>query len=227
MTFPNGYNVNRLEYKYNISFDTEYQTVDCTNVTCKIPKGYEKVDTSDENNYFFKDDKTDIVSVYYTPKEEVLDYNLNPEDFAEITDLKDAEAKIKYYYYNMRKYFGEDTSTFYGTLYLDNIADLSDIKFYETQKAMMAIPLLITNSVANQTDHERLVMHFDDGEKCGFIVSHYMATTDEGKQSIGYVGYVWKSNAKDGAWYQINYICRDANDDSIYTLCKIINSMEF
>lgn len=226
ISFPNGYNIEQLSYDYKTKFDDEdCQIGTLKNLKYRVPKGYEIVEKTydDEDSVFYKDENN-VVSFCYNSKEYNQEFDFAADNMEGIDEAK--EAKLKYIKAKMRMNFGVSWDNFYEYEYLNHVVDITDVKFYETEKAMAMVPILFVKAVAMPMG-EHKSMYFDDGDKCGFIDSYDTTDIGDSIKRVMVKATVWKSYDTGGEFYDITYMSINGDKNAIYTMCKFINSLEF
>lgn len=222
-----------LDYDYSAEFGEEFTEIEFKGAKLKLPKGYEK--TSDDDYIVsYKKPKTNsfITITYYsiedmeeTKFDETEIEGLDPDEAEEVRELH-AAAKVMDSI--SQKYYGVSMSSYYGAKYLAYCADMEDVKFYESQKAVLLCGVLIMKTVTNAKSAIS-VSEFNNGMYCGFTQGRYLTPLSDGKkQSVFWNADVWYSNNTEGAYYSITY-CEQGNSDRTdnQTICKIVNSLEF
>lgn len=221
-----------IEHDYSAEFDEEFTEIEFAGAKIKIPEGYEKINENHDefdDSVYYKNAQNDIIQVSYFPNEKDSLYldesDLEDLDPDEADELREHFAKEKIMDSLYKKYYGVSSDTYYGMQYVNYFVDVEDVKFYETQKAALALGVHMTRMLSD-TGTPMSVSKFDDGMYCGLICGRQMKLSD--KTNAFWTAEVWHSNNKEGESYSITFCDRNSSDiTDNQMICKLINSLEF
>lgn len=209
-----------IDFDYSAELTGDFSEIEFQNAKFKIPKGYEKTDEYDEGISFMNNQKSFIMVSYFSE-------DSDEEFFVDESDPEYAEfyATEKLFDSLYRKYYGVSRETMYGFKYLDYFIDLENIKFYESEKAILLCTLLVSKMITD-TGNPMSVSKFDDGLHCGLISGRLMTIGE--KSNVFWTADIWHSNDKDGSFYTVTYMAKGITDikDS-QMIFQIVNSFEF
>lgn len=217
-----------IEHDYFAEFGENFTEIEIAGAKIKIPEGYEMVNEYDES-VFYRNAQNDIISVAYFLNEEDWMHT----DESDLEDLDDDEAKEAKAEYDKekivdslyKKYYGVSTYTYYGMQYVNYFVDVEDVKFYESEKAALALSVHMTRKLFD-TGTPMSVSKFDDGMYCGLVSGRQMKVSDQ--TNVYWSAEVWHSNDKEGKSYSITYCKQNSSDiTDNQMICKIVNSLEF
>lgn len=218
-----------IEHDYSAEFGENFTEIEIAGSKMKIPAGYEMVNEYDES-VFFKNDQNSIISIMYSPSSEedlmlADESDLEDLDSEEADELREYLAEEKIIESLYKKYYGVSVNTHYGVTYINNFIDLEDVKFYESEKAVLLVGVLIMRTITSGGKAVS-VSEFDDGMYCGLVVGRQMRLSDEA--TVIWSADVWHSNNKEGESYSITYYSKNSSDiTNNQMICKLVNSLEF
>lgn len=211
-----------IDFDYAAEFTGDFTEIELGKAKLKIPNGFEKFGEADENEEFisFRNEQKGFIMVSYYSEEEDEEYFLDESD----PEYAEYYAKEKFFDLLYQKYYGVSYSTHYGFKYLNYFFDLEDVKFYESEKALLTCMQLISKKIVDTGPMS--VSKFDNGMYTGLISGRLMTIGD--KSNVYWTADIWHSNDLDGSYYTVTYMAKNTSDikDS-QMICQIVNSLEF
>lgn len=212
-----------IDFDYSAEFTDNFTVITCKDAKLKIPKGFEKLGETDEDNEFvsFKNGENGFIMVSYYSEEAYGEPILDESD----SEFAEYYARDKWFDSLYEKYYGVSTDTLYGVMYINYFTDLDDVKFYESEKAILLICTSVMRKVTD-TGQPVTVSKFDNGMYKGLISGRVM---EYGEQTnVYWKADIWHSNDLNGESYSVTYMIKNTSDikDS-QMICQIVNSLEF
>lgn len=212
-----------INFDYSAEFTDNFTVITCKDAKLKIPQGFEKFGETDEDNEFvsFKNGENGFIMVSYYSEEAYGEPILDESD----SEFAEYYARDKWFDSLYEKYYGVSTDTLYGVMYINYFTDLDDVKFYESEKAILLICTSVMRKVTD-TDQPVTVSKFDNGMYKGLISGRVM---EYGEQTnVYWKADIWHSNDLDGESYSVTYMIKNTSDikDS-QMIFQIVNSLEF
>lgn len=212
-----------IDFDYSAEFTDNFTVITCKDAKLKIPQGFEKLGETDEDNEFvsFKNGENGFIMVSYYSEEAYGEPILDESD----SEFAEYYARDKWFDSLYEKYYGVSTDTLYGVMYINYFTDLDDVKFYESEKAILLICTSVMRKVTD-TGQPVTVSKFDNGMYKGLISGRVM---EYGEQTnVYWKADIWHSNDLNGESYSVTYMIKNTSDikDS-QMICQIVNSLEF
>lgn len=212
-----------INFDYSAEFTDNFTVITCKDAKLKIPQGFEKFGETDEDNEFvsFKNGENGFIMVSYYSEEAYGEPILDESD----SEFAEYYARDKWFDSLYEKYYGVSTDTLYGVMYINYFTDLDDVKFYESEKAILLICTSVMRKVTD-TGQPVTVSKFDNGMYKGLISGRVM---EYGEQTnVYWKADIWHSNDLDGESYSVTYMIKNTSDikDS-QMIFQIVNSLEF
>lgn len=212
-----------IDFDYSAEFTNNFTVITCKDAELKIPQGFEKFGETDEDNEFvsFKNGENGFIMVSYYSEEAYEEPILDESD----SEFAEYYARDKWFDSLYEKYYGVSTDTLYGVMYINYFTDLDDVKFYESEKAILLICTSVMRKVTD-TGQPVTVSKFDNGMYKGLISGRVM---EYGEQTnVYWKADIWHSNDLNGESYSVTYMIKNTSDikDS-QMICQIVNSLEF
>lgn len=209
-----------IDFDYSAEFTDSFTEIELGNAKLKIPQGFEKYGEFEGGMSFMNAQKDAIMVSYYSEEDDE-----NPLFDESDSELAEYYARDKWFDFLYQKYYGVSMDTMYGIKYIDYFTDLDDIKFYESEKAILLICTSVIRKVT-ETGQPITVSKFDNGMYTGLISGRLMTIGD--KSNVYWTADIWHSNDLDGPYYSITYMAKNTSDikDS-QMICQIVNSLEF
>lgn len=212
-----------INFDYSAEFTDNFTVITCKDAELKIPQGFEKFGETDEDNEFvsFKNGENGFIMVSYYSEEAYEEPILDESD----SEFAEYYARDKWFDSLYEKYYGVSTDTLYGVMYINYFTDLDDVKFYESEKAILLICTSVMRKVTD-TGQPVTVSKFDNGMYKGLISGRVM---EYGEQTnVYWKADIWHSNDLNGESYSVTYMIKNTSDikDS-QMICQIVNSLEF
>lgn len=212
-----------INFDYSAEFTDNFTVITCKDAELKIPQGFEKFGETDGDNEFvsFKNGENGFIMVSYYSEEAYGEPILDESD----SEFAEYYARDKWFDSLYEKYYGVSTDTLYGVMYINYFTDLDDVKFYESEKAILLICTSVMRKVTD-TGQPVTVSKFDNGMYKGLISGRVM---EYGEQTnVYWKADIWHSNDLNGESYSVTYMIKNTSDikDS-QMICQIVNSLEF
>ena len=212
-----------IDFDYSAEFTDNFTVITCKDAKLKIPQGFEKFGETDEDNEFvsFKNGENGFIMVSYYSEEAYGEPILDESD----AEFAEYYARDKWFDSLYEKYYGVSTDTLYGVMYINYFTDLDDVKFYESEKAILLICTSVMRKVTD-TGQPVTVSKFDNGMYKGLISGRVM---EYGEQTnVYWKADIWHSNDLNGESYSVTYMIKNTSDikDS-QMIFQIVNSLEF
>lgn len=212
-----------INFDYSAEFTDNFTVITCKDAELKIPQGFEKFGETDGDNEFvsFKNGENGFIMVSYYSEEAYGEPILDESD----SEFAEYYARDKWFDSLYEKYYGVSTDTLYGVMYINYFTDLDDVKFYESEKAILLICTSVMRKVTD-TGQPVTVSKFDNGMYKGLISGRVM---EYGEQTnVYWKADIWHSNDLNGESYSVTYMIKNTSDikDS-QMIFQIVNSLEF
>lgn len=212
-----------INFDYSAEFTDNFTVITCKDAELKIPQGFEKFGETDGDNEFvsFKNGENGFIMVSYYSEEAYGEPILDESD----SEFAEYYARDKWFDSLYEKYYGVSTDTLYGVMYINYFTDLDDVKFYESEKAILLICTSVMRKVT-ETGQPVTVSKFDNGMYKGLISGRVM---EYGEQTnVYWKADIWHSNDLNGESYSVTYMIKNTSDikDS-QMIFQIVNSLEF
>lgn len=206
-----------IDFYYTAEFTDSFTEIELGDAKLKIPQGFEKYGEF-EGGMSFMNAQKDAIMVSYYSEEDDEDPLFEESD----SELAEYYARDKWFDSLYQKYYGVSMDTMYGVRYIDYFTDLNDVKFYESEKAILLICTSVMRKVT-ETDQPMSVSKFDNGMYTCLISGRVMMSNN-----VFWTADVWHSNDLDGTFYTITYMAKNTSDikDS-QMIFQIVNSLEF
>lgn len=206
-----------INFDYSAEFTDSFTEIELGDAKLKIPQGFEKYGEF-EGGMSFMNAQKDAIMVSYYSEEDDEDPLFEESD----SELAEYYARDKWFDSLYQKYYGVSMDTMYGVRYIDYFTDLNDVKFYESEKAILLICTSVMRKVT-ETDQPMSVSKFDNGMYTCLISGRVMMSNN-----VFWTADVWHSNDLDGTFYTITYMAKNSTDlkDS-QMIFQIVNSLEF